>query len=163
MTKQKPTKISLFGHFGSTNFGNEATLLAIVSRLRLLFPDCELCCICSYPGERDRDARDRAVPHTVRSVRIWDRQVPLAKRLRMAFLGLREEAREYVRAWRTLKGTDMFDRPRHGLADRCLGSLGLGPVWAAQVVAHGEAARLQGDVRERRRGSGPQRAGAISR
>ena len=115
MTKQKPTKISFFGHFGTTNLGNEATLLAMVSRLPLLFPSCELCCICTYPENVIATHEIEAVPHTVRSVRIWDRQVPLGKRLRMATLGLSEEVREHIRAWKSLKGTDMLIIPGTGL------------------------------------------------
>ena len=127
MTKQKPTKISFFGHFGTMNFGNEATLLAIVSRLRLLFPNCEFCCICTCPENVIATHGIEAVPHTVRSVRIWDRQVPLGKRLRMAFLGLSEELREYIRAWRALKGTDMFIIPGTGLLTDAFGLSGWGP------------------------------------
>ena len=147
MTKQKPTKISFFGHFGTMNFGNEATLLVILSRLRLLFPNCDFCCICTSPENVIAAHGIEAVPHTVRSVRIWGRQVPLGKRLRVATLGLSEEIREYIRAWRALKGTDMFVVPRHGLADGRVWSLGHGSVWTAQVVAHGAAAGVQGRVR----------------
>ena len=68
-----------------------------------------------------------AVPHTDRSVRIWDRQVPLGKRLRMAFPGLSAEAREYIRAWRTLKGRIMFIIPGTGLLTDALGLAGWGP------------------------------------
>jgi hypothetical protein len=46
MTKQKPANISFFG-LGTSNSGNEATLLAIISRFLLRFPTCEFCCICS--------------------------------------------------------------------------------------------------------------------
>jgi polysaccharide pyruvyl transferase WcaK-like protein len=127
MTKQNPTKISLFGNFGTTNHGNEATLLAIISRLRLLFPACELCCICSYPENVTATHGIAAVPHTARSVRIWDRQLPLGKRVRMAFPGLTAEAREYIRAWKTLEGTDMFIVPGTGLITDALGLAGWGP------------------------------------
>jgi polysaccharide pyruvyl transferase WcaK-like protein len=127
MTKQKPTKISIFGNFGTTNSGNEATLLAIVSRLRLRFPTSEFCCICSYPENVAATHGIEAVPHTARSVRIWDRNVPLAKRLRMAFRGLSEESREYIRAWRTLEGTDMFIIPGTGLITDALGLSRWGP------------------------------------
>ena len=163
MTKQKPTKISLFGHFGTMNFGNEATLLVMVSRLRLLFPNCEFCCICTSPENVIATHGIEAVPHTVRSVRIWDRQVPLGKRLRMATLGLSEEIREYIRAWRTLKGTDMFIIPGTGLLTDAFGCAGWGPYGVFKWSLIGEAAPLQGDVRERRGGSGPQRAGTILR
>ena len=127
MTNHKPTKISFFGHFGTMNFGNEATLLAIVSRLRLLFPNCEFCCICTAPENVIATHGIEALPHTVRSVRIWDRQVPLGKRLRMATLGLSEEIREYVRAWRALKGTDVLIIPGTGLLSDAFGLSGWGP------------------------------------
>ena len=127
MKSTQPNKISFFGHFGSTNSGNEATLLAILSRLRFQFPACEFCCICSYPENVVRAHGIEAVPHTLRSVRIWDRQVPLGKRLRMALLGLTEEPREYVRAWRTLKGTDMFIIPGTGLLTDVFALAGWGP------------------------------------
>jgi polysaccharide pyruvyl transferase WcaK-like protein len=127
MTKQKPTKISFFGNFGTGNFGNEATLLAIVSRLRLVFPNCEFCCICTNPENVVATHGIEAVPHTVRSVRIWDRQVPLGKRLRMATLGLSEEIREYIRSWRALKDTDMLIVPGTGLLTDAFGCSGWGP------------------------------------
>ena len=127
MTNDKPTKISFFGHFGTTNFGNEATLLAMVSRLRLFFPNCEFCCICTSPENVSATHGIEAVPHTVRSVRIWDRQVPLGKRLQMATFGLSEEIREYIRAWRALKGTDMLIIPGTGLLSDAFGLSGWGP------------------------------------
>ena len=127
MTKHKPTKISFFGNFGTMNFGNEATLLAMVCRLRLLFPNCEFCCICTDPEKVSATHGIEAVPHTLRSVRIWDRQVPLDKRLRMATRGLREEIQEYMRAWRALKGTDMLIIPGTGLLTDAFGLLGWGP------------------------------------
>ena len=127
MTKQRPTKISLFGHFGTLNLGNESTLLAMVSRLRLLFPSCEFCCICTGPEDVIATHGIEAVPHTARSVRIWDWRFPVGKRLRMAFFGLSEEMSEYVRAWRTLSGTDMFIIPGTGLLTDAFGLSGWGP------------------------------------
>ena len=108
-------KISFFGHFGSPNSGNESTLLAILSRLRSLSPDCEFCCICTNPDvviARDGIA---AVPISTRLVRIWDRQIPMENRVRMAFLGVREEVGQYVRAFNTLRETDMLIIPGTGL------------------------------------------------
>ncbi len=120
-------KISLFGHFGTLNLGNEATLLAIVSRLRLVFPNCELCCICTGPEDVIATHRIKGVPHTARSIRIWDRRFSLGKRLGMVFFGLSEELGEYIRAWRTLGGTDMFIVPGTGLLTDAFGLSGWGP------------------------------------
>ena len=124
--------------------GNEATLLAIVSRLRLLFPNCHFCCICSYPENVVATLGIEAVPHTVRSVRIWDRRVTLGKRLRMAALGLSEESREYIRAWRTLKGTDVFIIPGTGLLTDAFALAGWGPygVFKWSVVARLRGCRV---------------------
>ena len=127
MTKHRPAKIGLFGHFGTRNLGNEATLLAMVARLRVAFPNCELCCICTTPENVAMTHGIRAVPHTARFMRIWDRNVPLRKRLGMALSGLREECGEYVRAWRALGGTDMFIVPGTGLLTDAFGLSGWGP------------------------------------
>jgi polysaccharide pyruvyl transferase WcaK-like protein len=122
-----PTKISFFGHFGSANSGNEATLLAVLTRLRLLFPTCEFCCICSSPENVIAAHHIQAAPHTIRSVRIWDQDLPPGKRLRTAALGLVDESREYIRAWRTLKGTTMFIVPGTGLLTDAYALPGWGP------------------------------------
>ena len=127
MRKQKRVKISLFGNFGSTNLGNEATLLTVISRLRLLFPGCELCCICGSPGNVIAAHRIDAVPYTARSARIWNRQAPLPERVRLALPGLRAEAREYVRAWRTLEGDDLLIVPGTGLLTDAWGLSRWGP------------------------------------
>lgn len=127
MRRQRPKKISLFGHFGSANLGNEATLLAMVSRLRVVFPDCELCCICTGPERVVAAHAIEGVPHTVRSRRIWDRRLSLPKRLQMLFLGLGEEVGEYTRAWRILRGTDMFVVPGTGLLTDAFELSGWGP------------------------------------
>ncbi len=68
-----------------------------------------------------------AVPFTVRSVRIWDRQAPLRERVRLAFPGLREEAREYARAWRALDGEDLLIVPGTGLLTDAWGLSRWGP------------------------------------
>ena len=127
MKNHTPTKISFFGNFGTTNFGNEATLEAMLSRLRLLFPRCEYCCICTGPENVIATHGIDAVPHTVRSARIWDRQLPVSKRLRMAILGVGEEIREYARAWRTLGGTNLLIVPGTGLLTDAFGLSGWGP------------------------------------
>src|SRR5260370_33771050 len=45
----KPTKIAFFGHFDSTNFGNESTLAAILHHLRRFHPEAEVTCISTGP------------------------------------------------------------------------------------------------------------------
>ena len=47
--KKKWKKIAFFGHFDSTNFGNESTLKAILYHLRCYQPDAEVVCISTGP------------------------------------------------------------------------------------------------------------------
>ena len=119
--RQKRMKIGFFGHFGTPNLGNEATLVAILSRLRIVFPDREFCCICSFPDAATARYGIEAVPISSRSVRIWDRQARLDKRLRVAFVGLSEAMGEYVRAFRALKGMDALIIPGTGLLTDAFG------------------------------------------
>ena len=127
MTRHRTPKVSLFGNFGVANLGNDATLLVVVSRLRLLFPDGELCCICTAPENVAATHELEAVPHTRRGVRIWDRSLRLGERLRTASAGLSEEVHEYARAWRVLKDTNLFIVPGTGLLTDAWGLAGWGP------------------------------------
>jgi chemotaxis protein methyltransferase CheR len=127
MSTHKPAKVGLFGHFGSTNPGNEATLLAVVSRLRLIFPECEFLCICTSPRNVVAACGIEAVGYTVKTARIWNRQAPLHERARQVIPGLREEAREYLRAWRTLEAADLMVIPGTGLLNDAWGLSGWGP------------------------------------
>ena len=123
----KPLKVSFFGHFGSSNSGNESTLLAILSRLRALSPESEFRCICTNPEAVVARDGIEAVPITTRVARIWDRDVPLARRVPMAFVGVGAELRQYARAFRKLKGTDMLIVPGTGLVTDAFGLSDWGP------------------------------------
>ena len=122
-----PLKVSFFGHFGSANSGNESTLLAILSRLRALFPEAEFRCICTNP--ESFAARDgiEAVPITSRTAKIWDRDIPVAKRVLLAFAGVGAELRQYACAFAMLKGTDMLIVPGTGLVTDAFGLAHFGP------------------------------------
>jgi polysaccharide pyruvyl transferase WcaK-like protein len=134
-------KISLFGHFGTQNMGNEATLAAILSRLQALYPSREICCICSHPEVVAATYGIEAIPITRRSARIWDRQARFDKRLGMLFVGLAEAFRGCVRAYLSLKGTDLFIVPGTGLLTDAYGLSAWGPFGLFQW---GLAARLRG-------------------
>ena len=124
---RRPIRVTFFGHFGSANSGNESTLLAILSRLRAVYPASDFRCICSRPEVvMARDGID-AVPITTRVARIWDREVPLARRLPMSLVGVGAELGQYVRAFRTLKGTDMLIVPGTGLITDAYGLYDWGP------------------------------------
>ena len=120
-------KISIFGHFGSSNWGNESTLRAMLSHLRILFPDCELCCICTNPDVVAVRDGIEAVPISTRVGRIRVGQGRIDQRMRVAFVGVGEELRQYVRAFRKLKRTDVLIIPGTGLLTDAYGLSGWGP------------------------------------
>ena len=123
----KPLTVSFFGHFGSSNSGNESTLLAILSRLRSLSPESEFRCICTNPEAVAARDGIEAVPITTRVARIWDRDIPLVRRVPMAFVGVGAELWQYPRAFRKLKGTNMLIVPGTGLVTDAYGLSNWGP------------------------------------
>lgn len=122
-----PLKVSFFGHFGSSNSGNESTLLAILARLRALSPESEFSCICTNPDAVVARDGIEAVPITTRDARIWDRDVSLGRRMLTTFVGVGAELGQYARAFRKLKGTDMLIVPGTGLVTDALGIYDWGP------------------------------------
>jgi polysaccharide pyruvyl transferase WcaK-like protein len=140
-SRRKPPKVSFFGHFGSSNSGNESTLLAILTRLRSIFPGSEFSCICTNPEVVIARDGIEAVPITTRAARIWDPDIPIAARVPMAFVGVCAELRQYGRAFRKLKGTDMLIVPGTGLVTDAFGLHDWGPYsvfkWALMAKLRG--------------------------
>ena len=54
--------IAFFGHFGGGNFGNEATLLALLQHLMRSIADADFSCICTVPEKVKADYQISAVP-----------------------------------------------------------------------------------------------------
>lgn len=123
----KSPKVTFFGHFGTGNPGNESTLLTILSRLRALYPEGEFSCVCSYPETLTARVGIPAIPITTRALRIWDREIPLPRRLLMTFTGLRAEAGQYRRAFSALGANDLFIAPGTGLVTDAYGLFNWGP------------------------------------
>lgn len=133
--------ISLFGHFGSPNIGNESTLLATLARLRARFPDSELRCICTIPETVvARDGID-AIPISTRTVKLWDRSLPLSRRVPLAFAGLGAEAQQYLRAFEQMDETDLLIVPGTGVLTDAYGLFYWGPYSLFKWVL---AAKLRG-------------------
>ncbi len=136
-------KISFFGHFGTLNTGNESTLMAVHSRLRGLAPDSEFACICSHPELVAEREGIEALPINIRATKLWKHEqgMRLDRRLGTALVGLKEELREYVRAFRSLEGTDMFIVSGTGLVTDAYGIAGWGPYnqfkWALMAKLRG--------------------------
>ena len=120
-------KVSFFGHFGSTNPGNESTLLAILSRLRTRLGDAEFHCICTEPRIAEERYGIAATAITTREARLWDHDVSVLRRVPRMSVALVAELREYARAYRELTGTDVLIVPGTGLLTDAYGLAGWGP------------------------------------
>ena len=138
-------KIALYGHFGTLNTGNEGTLLAAVSYLRGRSPDDEFTCICTDPVAVVKRLGIAAVPISSRQVRLWDRRADVARRLRMALAGAIEEVSQWVGAFRTLRGTDVFVVPGTGVLTDAYGLSGWGPynLWKWSLMAKMRGCRVR--------------------
>jgi polysaccharide pyruvyl transferase WcaK-like protein len=135
-SRPRSPKIGLFGHFGSLNSGNEATLTAFLNRMHLMFPDAEFVCICTDPeAVVTREGID-AFPMTTRSGRDRGDATQLVRRMR----ALRAELAEFARALRTLSGTDVLIVPGTGLVTDAFGLHVWGPFTMFKWVL---AARLR--------------------
>jgi polysaccharide pyruvyl transferase WcaK-like protein len=127
-SKTKRKKISLFGHFGQINFGNESTLQAILYHLHRHIPDAELTCICTYPDVTTRTYNIDAVPMTGVFVKpLWLRGNPAARFLRKIIIGIPSELYRWLAAIRILKGMGMLIVPGTGLLTDVCGLSGWGP------------------------------------
>ena len=83
-----PGKIAFFGHFDSTNFGNESTLQAILHRFRCARPHAEMYCISSGSEAATATHQIELVPISEMLVKSWIPSTPLAKLLRKVFVGI---------------------------------------------------------------------------
>ena len=127
-SKRKRNKISLFGHFGQINFGNESTLQAILYHLHRHIPDAETTCICTYPDVTTRTYNIDAVPMTGVFVKpLWLRGNPAARFLRKIIIGIPSELYRWLAAIRILKGMGMLIVPGTGLLTDVCGLSGWGP------------------------------------
>jgi polysaccharide pyruvyl transferase WcaK-like protein len=120
-------KVVLFGHFGAGNWGNESTFLTAVSYLRTRYPGSELTCVTGWPDVAAERYGLKAVPITTRAARIWNRDVPLIRRVSMALGEIAAELRQYLRAFTILRGADVFVVPGTGLVNDAYGLSDWGP------------------------------------
>jgi polysaccharide pyruvyl transferase WcaK-like protein len=126
--QSKRKKVAFFGHFDSTNFGNESTLQAILYHLRRFHPDSEVICISTGPDATIATHRIEAIPVSERwLVRTWAPQNILTKTLRKVCLGLPSEAYGWVKGLIRLRHTQLLIIPGTGLLSDAYGLLNWGP------------------------------------
>jgi polysaccharide pyruvyl transferase WcaK-like protein len=123
----KRKKIAFFGHFDSTNFGNESTLQAILYHLRRLQPDAEITCISTGPEATVATHHIEAIPLSERFVNPWPSRNPLIRVVQKVCIGLPSEAYGWVKCLIRLRRTDMLIIPGTGLLTDAYGLLSWGP------------------------------------
>jgi polysaccharide pyruvyl transferase WcaK-like protein len=120
-------KIAFYGHFDSTNFGNESTLQAILYHLRCFQPDAEVTCISTRPEATVLTHHISAIPISDTYLQSWVPRNPLMRVLRKICVGLPSELHRWVKGLIRLSRTDMLIIPGTGLLTDAYGLLGWGP------------------------------------
>ena len=124
---KKQKRICFYGHFGSPNFGNESTLLAILSQLRRLFPEANVICACTGPESLVETREIEAVPISRNLLKGWNPRTTVTAWLRRVFVGLPSEFWRGLDAFKTLKGVDVLIIPGTGLLTDAFGLMAWGP------------------------------------
>jgi polysaccharide pyruvyl transferase WcaK-like protein len=126
-TSKARTHISLFGHFGHDNFGNESTLQAILYHLYRLIPNAEVTCICTGPETVAATYNILAFPIKPMVGKPWGLRNPIARLVRRIVMGIPSELYRWLKAIRTLRDTDMLIVPGTGLLTDAYGLFSWGP------------------------------------
>ena len=125
--ERRRKKIALFGHFNSTNFGNESTLQAILYHLRRFLPDAEVTCISTGPEATVATHHIEAIPVSEEFFKSWVPQNPVTRVLRRICVGLPSEPYRWVKGIMRLRRTEMLIIPGTGLLTDAYGLLSWGP------------------------------------
>jgi polysaccharide pyruvyl transferase WcaK-like protein len=126
--ERKRKKIAFFGHFDSTNFGNESTLQAILYNLRRFIADAEVICISTGPQATTATHHIEAVPISGQFVKSWSSRVPLVRFVRLICVGIPSELYRWVNTYFVLRRIDILIVPGTGLLTDAFGLfVGWGP------------------------------------
>ena len=82
MNERNQKNIAFYGHFNSTNFGNESTLQTILYHLRRFYPDAKVSCICTRPETTIATHQIETIPLSEAFFKSWVPRNPLTKVLR---------------------------------------------------------------------------------
>jgi polysaccharide pyruvyl transferase WcaK-like protein len=122
----KRKSVAFFGHFDSTNFGNESTLQAILHHLRRFYPYATVICICTGHEATTATHHIEAIPISDNFFKSWAPRNSLIRKLRKLCLGLIEPC-QWMKGFWQLRGTDMLIVPGTGLLTDAFGLLSWGP------------------------------------
>ena len=119
--------IAVYGHFGTTNFGNESTLLALLSNLRDLLPDDRFTCICTHPEAVAEAHGVEAVPISPNLLSSWVPRNRVTRVIRKLFVGIPSEPYRWVKGFAVLRDAELLIVPGTNLLTDVDGLLGYGP------------------------------------
>jgi polysaccharide pyruvyl transferase WcaK-like protein len=119
--------VAVYGHFGTTNFGNESTLLALLLHLRVLLPDGRFTCICTHPEVVAEAHRVEAVPISPKLLSTWAPRNGLTRFIRKLCVGIPSEPYRWVKGFGALRDTELLIVPGTNLLTDVDGLLGYGP------------------------------------
>lgn len=126
-TKPSNLTISLFGHFGSTNFGNEGTLIACLSNLQRLLPGADFRCICTNPARATAAYNIPSIPISRPRNRRGMPESRFARIVHFTIFGIPSEIYRWYEVYDELKGTDLLIVPGTGLLTDAFGMRSWGP------------------------------------
>jgi polysaccharide pyruvyl transferase WcaK-like protein len=113
--KPRRRTITLFGNFGGGNFGNEATLLAMIEGLHRFTPDADLRCICTVPEKVVANYKIPAISSRADVLKPWAGRGRLISVARRVLLGIPSELYRWLWGFRMLWGTHAVVVPGTGL------------------------------------------------
>ena len=119
-------KIAFFGHFNSSNFGNDSTLRAIIYHLRCFHPDAEVTCISTGHKATVATHQIEAMPLAETFGR-WQLRNPFLRAMRRICIGIPFELYSWAKYLMRLRRIDTLMIPGTGLLSDAYGLLGWGP------------------------------------
>ncbi|MGO4172575.1 polysaccharide pyruvyl transferase family protein [Bosea sp. TAF32] len=127
MRRNGPGTIAFFGHFNSTNFGNECSLQAALYNLRRLYPGSKFICITDDHENAAKADDVEAVPVNQELFKFWVAKTSLGRLVRRAVLGFPAELWRCISAIMVLRRAQMLIVPGTGLLTDVFGLGGCGP------------------------------------
>jgi polysaccharide pyruvyl transferase WcaK-like protein len=124
--EQRRTRIAFFGHFDSSNFGNESTLQAILYHLRCFHPDAQVTCISTGHEATVATHQIEAIP-VAETFGKWRLRNPFLRAVRRICIGIPRELYSWPKYLMRLRRIDMLIIPGTGLLTDAYGLLGFGP------------------------------------
>lgn len=116
----KRKQIAFYGLFGQQNWGNEATLHAMILNTRRYLPDAELRCVCTGPDDTFHRYNIPAFPCSSQYAKGYSaggskKSSPAMRLLRAIVCGIPKELWSWYGALRVLMGCDLMIVPGTGL------------------------------------------------